>query len=68
MPIFEFKCQDCGKQFEELIYRSDEPVACPICGSGKAEKMVSTFASNAFAGHSSTGCSDGSCSKKSSFG
>ena len=30
MPIFEYACQDCGKQFETLV-RSDTVPECPAC-------------------------------------
>ena len=26
MPIFEFACQNCGKEFERLVFRTDEKV------------------------------------------
>jgi putative FmdB family regulatory protein len=45
MPIFEFKCCKCGKEFERIIFGSDEQVpACPDCGSPEASKMLSVFA------------------------
>jgi len=47
MPIYEFKCKNCGKTFEYLCLRSDdeEHATCPSCGKEKAEKMMSTFSS-----------------------
>ncbi|SYZ74672.1 Regulatory protein, FmdB family [Candidatus Zixiibacteriota bacterium] len=68
MPIFEYKCDRCGQQFEQLVFRSSDKVSCTACGSEEVQKYVSTFASNAFAGDSSASCSTGSCGKKSSFG
>lgn len=45
MPIFEFRCRECGKEFERLVFSSDEGnVACPQCGSGCTEKVMSVFA------------------------
>jgi len=41
MPIHEFKCRNCGLEFEFLKIRSDETVACPKCqakGEGNLEK------------------------------
>ena len=45
MPIFEFRCQGCGKKFSTLIGMTAEPddARCPHCGSGKAMKLVSRF-------------------------
>jgi putative FmdB family regulatory protein len=43
MPIFEFKCGKCGKEFEELVLSRDEKIACPKCSSKKVGKRMSTF-------------------------
>jgi putative FmdB family regulatory protein len=47
MPIFEFKCQECGSVFEELFTAADttKKPACPHCCSKKTVKLLSTFAS-----------------------
>ena len=45
MPIFEFKCVQCGKKFSQLIGMtadSSEP-ACPKCASTDLVKLVSRF-------------------------
>ena len=43
MPIFEFRCVECGDTFERLFIKSDERVeiACPKCNSGSLERVVS---------------------------
>jgi putative FmdB family regulatory protein len=43
MPIFEFRCMDCGDVFEKLFIRSDEEVnmACPQCKSQSLERVLS---------------------------
>jgi putative FmdB family regulatory protein len=41
MPIYEYKCLDCGSQFEKMQKVSDEPLSvCEKC-SGKLEKQWS---------------------------
>lgn len=40
MPIFDFRCSECGKTFE-LLVRSTTVPACPACGSEALEKQVS---------------------------
>lgn len=41
MPIYEYKCADCGAHFEKLQKTSDEPLkVCEKC-SGKLEKQWS---------------------------
>ncbi|RJP57376.1 MAG: zinc ribbon domain-containing protein, partial [Deltaproteobacteria bacterium] len=31
MPIYEYKCDLCGKEFEELVLGSSPKVNCPKC-------------------------------------
>jgi putative FmdB family regulatory protein len=69
MPIFEYKCKKCGKEFEELVRNSEEKINCPKCESPKVEKKMSVFAhktSGKFVSSApSSGCShchSGSCS------
>ena len=37
MPILQYKCPQCGKKFEELVAKFDDPVPCPACGT-RAER------------------------------
>lgn len=42
MPIHEFKCPNCGKEFDELIMPGKEAKApCPECGHEECEKLLS---------------------------
>jgi len=43
MPIFEYTCRACSRQFELIVRTGDTP-ACPACGGGDLEKMISLFA------------------------
>jgi len=41
MPIYEYKCKKCNKEFEKLQKFSDLPVKkCPECG-GKVNRLIS---------------------------
>src|SRR4030095_1704189 len=41
MPIYEYRCLKCKKEFEQIHKFSDPPLKkCPHCG-GKVEKKVS---------------------------
>jgi putative FmdB family regulatory protein len=41
MPIYEYRCQDCGKVHEFIQKFSDAPkTECPECG-GRLEKLIS---------------------------
>ena len=41
MPIFEYRCRECGEQFECLILGSSAPPRCPVCASRDLEKLIS---------------------------
>jgi len=41
MPIYEYGCDSCGREFEEWQKFSDPPVdSCRYCG-GKARRLIS---------------------------
>jgi putative FmdB family regulatory protein len=67
MPMFEFRCEECGASFEELVRRTGEEVECPKCGSAKLEKLYSRLGavrggSESFdSGSSCPTCSSGTC-------
>ena len=43
MPLYEYQCRQCGKQYEELIFGDAKP-ECPVCKSKDAEKLMSVVA------------------------
>jgi putative FmdB family regulatory protein len=49
MPIYEYRCEDCGTQFEKLVRRmSETPDAeCPSCGTKHVKQELSVFAAHA---------------------
>ena len=67
MPIYEFKCEECEGEFEELVMSSSEIISCPKCRSQKVRKQMSAasfksggqFSSNT--GSSCSGCSSHNC-------
>ena len=40
MPIYEYKCKECGKGFETLVMGSFKP-ECPACKSQDLERQMS---------------------------
>jgi len=46
MPLYEYRCQECGCEFEELINANDDTnfIACKKC-SKPAERQISRFSS-----------------------
>lgn len=43
MPLFEFRCQSCGRVFEALVRSQDvSGPQCPSCKGVDLEKLLST--------------------------
>ncbi len=43
MPIFDYQCNDCGKQYD-VFHKNREikdDVFCPFCGSKKNKRLIS---------------------------
>ncbi len=41
MPIFDFRCQECGGVSEILVRNNtNQDVRCPTCGSESMERLV----------------------------
>lgn len=57
MPLYEYRCPQCGHRFEILQRMGEgaEGLTCPRCGAGKVEKQFSTFASSTGGGQAATG-------------
>jgi putative FmdB family regulatory protein len=45
VPIYEYRCEECGKKSSALLpsFSSPDP-ACPHCGKPALRRLVSTFA------------------------
>ncbi len=64
MPIYEYRCAKCGKEFERLTFAGDDEgeIECPACGAKKCKRQMSAFSTSgekgAFSGLSepSAGC------------
>jgi putative FmdB family regulatory protein len=44
MPIYEYTCNSCGKDFEKLVRESSPAPECPDCHSTELHKKLSAFA------------------------
>lgn len=40
MPIYEYHCEDCHKNFESLVFGNESP-GCPFCNSENVLKKMS---------------------------
>jgi len=41
MPVFEYKCRQCGHQFEYLLLHSSPAPECPACQKQDLEQLIS---------------------------
>lgn len=65
MPIYEYKCEQCGSRFDFFAKRvSETPEKCPECGAKAVKKQLSTFTANVAGGGSASdapACPTGTC-------
>jgi len=45
MPIYEYRCEECGSRFEKFVRSMSSPVEveCPECHSKRCKKSISLF-------------------------
>ncbi len=43
MPIFDYKCNNCGRIFEQIVKVNTEQTACPDCQSKQTTRLLSGF-------------------------
>ena len=43
MPIYEYECRRCAKEFQKLVMKQDEEsgLVCPHCGGGEVKRLIS---------------------------
>jgi putative FmdB family regulatory protein len=53
MPIYEYRCNECGEEFEKFLrsMSASKDLCCPKCGSRSVAKAISLFGT----AHSSSG-------------
>ena len=65
MPIYEYRCNDCGNNFSRLqrVGAGSDGIQCPKCKSENLERLLSSFASTSgspdVACPSASSCSSG---------
>jgi putative FmdB family regulatory protein len=65
MKLYDFQCNKCGKEFEDLVKEISD-ARCPDCESADVTKQLSTFAIGSSSGGRSAppatgGCGTGFC-------
>lgn len=45
MPIYEYQCNQCGREFAQLILnsREEKKIRCKFCSHGNLKRLISTF-------------------------
>jgi putative FmdB family regulatory protein len=70
MPLYEYRCRDCGNHFEVLqrLGEGADGLSCTSCGAAALDKQFSTFATGgggadleAGAGCDAADCGAGAC-------
>lgn len=60
MVIYEFICNNCGHEFEELVKDKATSLSCPKCQSKEVKKLISAVKQQgAQSGQNPTACSPG---------
>jgi putative FmdB family regulatory protein len=71
MPIYEYVCESCHREFSLLrpMSQADSPAPCEECGHRRTKRKLSLFAAISegksvagTGGSSCSGCAGGSCS------
>lgn len=67
MPIYEYCCDQCAHEFEQIMRMSDADPMCPSCGAKKTRKLISAGAirpegiPKGSGGFSAPGCGGSGC-------
>lgn len=61
MPLFEYRCQDCGRIIEIFAQRRERSAEqkCPECGKANLERVLSPFSATVSGGGSNAATSCG---------
>jgi putative FmdB family regulatory protein len=68
MPIYEYRCDDCGERHERIVLSKSTAIECPKCASAKQTMQISVFAAHGNGAKSSGGSSSSSGSSSSGGG
>ena len=70
MPIYEYKCDECGNRYEQIrrMADADQELQCPRCDSDHVKRLLSSFATTS-GGSAMSGkpCSQPACNAAGRF-
>ena len=68
MPIYEYRCNQCEREFEKYVPSTQVAIACPGCQSARVTRRLSGFGLRSAGGTSAGGsmaggggCCGGGC-------
>jgi len=71
MPIYEYHCNDCDKDFDAFLAHDESPNECRICGGKDIKRKISCFSArtdsytacdvSATSKSGCAGCTSGAC-------
>lgn len=69
MPLYEYQCESCQEEFEQIVRFSEADLmpACPKCGSQETHKKISVSAAIGGTSSSSFSASTSSCGSGGGF-
>lgn len=62
MPLYEYRCENCGAELELLVRGGEEP-RCTACGGARLSKLFSVPAAHVGGAAGSSGGDWGGCGK-----
>jgi putative FmdB family regulatory protein len=68
MPLYEYRCEGCGRRFEVLqrVGATADGLECPACGDARLERAFSTFARGSM-GAAGAGVASAACAPRGGF-
>lgn len=69
MPFYEYRCNECGHEFEKMLRFSESDLLpdCPHCSSAQTRKKLSAVATLGSGDSASGSSAAGSCSPRGGF-
>lgn len=63
MPVYEYRCEQCGTRFEQFVHLSTDssPKRCPRCGAAQTRKQFSIFSTASTTSGTSSAPGPGQC-------